>query len=337
MDITTKKIIITIVASLAVLALIAGIICAGFGIAMAVTNGKYKFIDYVQYPSDQTERTRLHFLNTSGSDAILIESNGRFGLVDAAEDSDNPRNLPALDAKGYEDRVVDYIKKTALVDGKPKLDFIIGTHAHSDHIGGVDTVINDADIDVTTLYLKRYYADRIRDYEIEKWDNQEVYDQAINAANDNGVAIVQDLDSLSITLGELTIDFHNGQEAQQGVKVGENENSLALLVTGSGKKIMLSGDMNNIDGDEERVGELVGNVDILKLGHHGLEDSNTPAYIKLLKPSLCIQTSAGWGVDYKTRNAVVYGLGSPIYATGKLNGIVVDITNGGMVLYKNIH
>ena len=55
-----------------------------------------------------THGDRIYFLNTGGADAILIESEGKFALVDGAEDSDNPRGFEDLAFDGTEDYVVDY-------------------------------------------------------------------------------------------------------------------------------------------------------------------------------------------------------------------------------------
>ena len=64
---------------------------------------------------------RIHFLNTDNSDAILLESDGHFAMVDAGEDSDNPRGLPGLNLPGFEDRVLAYLKAHAAdADGKPQ-------------------------------------------------------------------------------------------------------------------------------------------------------------------------------------------------------------------------
>lgn len=84
----------------------------------------------------------IHFLNTGHSDCIILESCGRFAMVDAGEDSDYPADMPWLKYKGYEDVVCNYLlKNCANAGGKVTLDFVVGTHAHSDHIGGFDTVI----------------------------------------------------------------------------------------------------------------------------------------------------------------------------------------------------
>ena len=84
----------------------------------------------------------IHFLSTGNSDAILLESGGHFALVDAGEDSDNPRGFDWLVFDGHEEDVLAYLKSHAADEnGKVHLDFVLGTHAHSDHIGGFDTVI----------------------------------------------------------------------------------------------------------------------------------------------------------------------------------------------------
>ena len=119
---------------------------------------------------------RIHFLNTDNSDAILLESDGRFAMVDAGEDTDNPRGLPGLNLPGFEDRVLAYLKAHAAdADGKVHLDFIVGTHAHSDHLGGFDTILADSDVSVGRAYLKVYDSSVINEEEVREWDNGDVF------------------------------------------------------------------------------------------------------------------------------------------------------------------
>ena len=54
---------------------------------------------------------RIHFLNTGHSDCIILESQGKIAMIDAAEDTEYPPNKPHLNLKGYEDQVVDYLLK----------------------------------------------------------------------------------------------------------------------------------------------------------------------------------------------------------------------------------
>ena len=69
--------------------------------------------------------------------------------MDAGEDSDYPADRPNLIYTGYEQVVLQYLKDHAADgNGKVTLDFVLATHAHSDHMGGFDTVISDPDITV---------------------------------------------------------------------------------------------------------------------------------------------------------------------------------------------
>lgn len=329
----TKKALIITGAVIGALVLIAGIVagsCALFGLAV---EDDFTFTSY----DGSKGGDRIHFLNVGNSDAILLESDGKFALVDCGEDTDNPRGFDNLDLEGYEDYVVDYLNKfCADEDGQIYLEFIIGTHAHSDHLGGFDTVLGQENVHLERAYLKRYYEDRIIDKEVEKWDNKEVYQQTVAAVNAQGAELIQDLEDVSFTFGNFKITIYNGQEPVEGEKVGENENSLAVLVEKDGYRVMLSGDLNNFDGDEKRIGAEVGKVNVLKLGHHGYPGSSTYGYIKALDPDMAIQTN-NRPANLSVQIAVTMINMTPIYSTGDHNGIILDITDVKNVgLYDNV-
>ena len=200
--------------------------------------------------ADLAGEDRIHFLKTGSSDAILLESAGHFAMVDAGEDSDNPRGFPGLELKGYEEEVLAYLKAHAAdATGRVHLDFVLGTHSHSDHIGGFDTVILDPDVTVDRAYLKAYDSSKIHQSEIDEWDNQEVYDQMVNALNARGVPIVSRPDSEPFLLGNFTVTLFNTEDPYSEATVGENDNSLGVLVEKNGTRIFLAGDMDNNSGD----------------------------------------------------------------------------------------
>lgn len=293
---------------------------------------------YTIKPFDGSAGTdRIHFLNVGNSDAILLESAGKFALIDCGEDTDNPRGLPGLELEGYEDYVVDYLNAFCRDEnGMIQLEFILGTHAHSDHLGGFDTVLSQDNVKVKKAYIKPYFEDRVIDEEVESWDNLENYRSTMDAIRENGVACVQDLTNLSFSFGSYQITVFNGEEPQAGKKVGENENSLAVLVEKDGYRVMLSGDLNNLDGDEDRLAPQIGKVDVLKLGHHGYKDSSTKRYIDTLQPELAIQTtgnppnlSVKWNVSIRNR--------IPIYSCVRHDGIILDLSDTSHVqLYDHV-
>ena len=95
-------------------------------------------ISPAQFSSDGTA-DRIHFLNTNNSDAILIESNGKFALIDSGEGDYNPRRKLSYD--GSEEDVIKYLKKAAGdSEGKVTLEFALGTHNHYDQVGSFDAI-----------------------------------------------------------------------------------------------------------------------------------------------------------------------------------------------------
>ena len=104
-----------------------------------------------------SDEDRIHFLKVGSSDCILIESNGKYGLVDAS----NPSNSEY----GFNNSIYNGSSAVSYLNflGAKHLDFIIGTHSHSDHIGGIpeicDAVNTDGDafIDSNTSYIFKYY------------------------------------------------------------------------------------------------------------------------------------------------------------------------------------
>ena len=76
----------------------------------------------------------------------------------------------------------------------------------------------------------------------------------------------------------------------------ENNNSLVALLTQGNKKALFTGDLNNLDedeatgrlGDEDRLKDVIGDIDFLKAGHHGYAYSNTEDYLNTIKPEYVV-------------------------------------------------
>lgn len=235
--------------------------------------------------------TKIHFISlNSTTDAILLESNGHFGMVDSGEDWDYPDGVtyPLRDGVtqgiGYEQQVIHYLKSV----GVEKLDFYIATHSHSDHIGSGDEILDAFPTD--RLYINRYDdsymldahgADPSDPYYYESadesklWDNQYVYDQIIEAAQRNGTQIITDLDLeesasyRSFTMGDMSIQLMNLErdrdEAGNIIPVSsENNNCIVTKITAFGRVALLTSDMEPLDGDTAKIAQQL----IAELGEH---------------------------------------------------------------------
>ena len=250
---------------------------------------------------------RIHFINTkakSGSDAILLESNGHYALIDMGEDYDFPDGSDprypsrwGISMRNYqvlEDRLIRHLDEI----GVKKLDFIIGTHVHSDHIGGADEILNR--YQVGKFYLKKYSDDRIT-ANWGLWDNLFNYDNALRAAQKRGVTLIQNIsdEDSHIKLGDMDIQLYNYKneyDADGNLKKvrDDNSNSIVSVVTVAGKRIYLGGDLDNAEGAEDKLGPVIGKVDMMKWNHHyDATISNTINFLENLSPKMIIQTTGG--------------------------------------------
>lgn len=276
----------------------------------------------------------VYFLNTDSSDAILLQSDGHFAMIDAGEDNDNPRNFPELEYKGFEEEILAFLKRTCSdANGNVHLDFILGTHSHSDHIGGFDTIINDNNIFIDKAYLKEYHSENIRKKEIDEWDNQEVYDQMISALQAKSVPVISDIPTEPFKFGNFTITFMN-TEYDDTKNIGENDNSVVTLVEADGKKVLLTGDLDNCSKDEERIAEAVGEVDVLKVGHHSYGMSTMSKFIKTVNPKMCIITNASENADKITLARISILTDSKIAFSDDNEGIAI-VFKDGEIIYSN--
>ena len=282
---------------------------------------------------------RIHFMNTGNSDAILLESGGCFAMVDSGEDTDNPRGFPGLALEGFEQKVLAYLKAHAAdVNGKVHLDFVLGTHAHSDHIGGFDTILADPDVTADRAYLKRYDSSKINQSEIDDWDNQEVYDQMIAVLQARNIPVISDLDGTPFRLGNFTITLLNTDDPETEEKVGENDQSVGMLIEKNGTRIFLGADMEDATGDLTRAAAQIGKVDLFKACHHGIDGNNPEFLIRALSPRICVITSYEVGHNKVFRKRIKDLCDPQIYFTGTEDGVLAVIgDNGEITCYNHIH
>ena len=287
---------------------------------------------------------RIHFINTkanSGSDAILLESNGHYALIDMGEDYDFPDgtdtrypNRWGISINNYqvlEDRLIRHLDQL----GVKKLDFILGTHVHSDHIGGADEILNRYQVD--KFYLKKYSDQRITST-WGLWDNLFNYDNALRAAQNKGVTLIQDIkdEDSHFKFGDMDIQLYNYKneyDADGNLKrvLDDNSNSIVAVVTVAGKRIYLGGDLDNAEGAEDKLGPVIGKVDMMKWNHHyDAKISNTIGFIDHLSPSMVIQTTGGDINVASTRDYLQKKNIQVIHASSKTqDATVFDISDKG--------
>ena len=278
---------------------------------------------------DKTKtKSRIHFISTGSSDAIIIESKGHFGLIDASSPYNDGTPWSSSISSNSVQHVIDYLYSL----GVNKLDFIVATHSHSDHIGGMVQIANKY-VNKNTKYYYKTYIDTLEDYETN-WDSRSYYQRTMNVMKNIGVNLQEVTNKEpTITIGDFTIQLLNtavprANEYSNGKVIGENKNSIVEYITYKGKyKTLLASDMER--EDEMDVANKIGHVDILKAGHHSYFSSTSYPFINKLTPKTIVITNKE---IYKTFLPMSYYLqqvyGTKIYPTGNTqHAIVVEYSD----------
>lgn len=296
--------------------------------------------------------TRVHVLSLIGSDAIVVESNGHFGMVDSGESNDYPDGSdPRYPYRpgttigcGVEDEVLSYLDSLGVTEDN--FDFYIGTHPHSDHIGTAGMIIRK--YKPSKVYTPRY-SDSYLTSSWDLWDNQYVYDNLVSAAEEVDADLYLDFDENApedpapgsnvcrpeFDFGCSHIELVNTDSSYETEGTSDaNHISLGVKVTSNGKVAYLAGDICNTDGDEDRLAQTLGHVDFMKLGHHGVNEANTYGYVMALSPDIVYQTGGyEWLWDQPLK--AIQNLGCLFYNSEELSSagipaIVVELDSNGL-------
>ncbi len=278
---------------------------------------------------------RIHFLNTSNSDCIIIQSNGKFILVDSGEGNNNPRRK--TEYKGYEREVISYIKKVCSDEnGLVHFDYIIATHMHYDHSGNFVPVINHPDITIGKAFIKEYTGENASKTDSEAWGNIQTYQSIIKALNDKNIPVIHNI-PLKLSFGDFELDFFNTVTPEEFKNAGENSNSIGIKVTKGSKTAFLAADFTNSSGFEMTYADEIGDIDLLKMGHHGYYGSSSSDFMRALKPEYAICTNYIGKIYPNVKWNLTVVANSPILSTEQRNGIIATFTdNNEIKLTQNI-
>lgn len=293
--------------------------------------------------------TRIHILTTTGSaDAILLESRGVFAMIDGAEgvgapDGKDPR-YPLREGVvpgwvGDTDWVLGYMSNHGVTSSN--LAFYLGTHAHSDHIDNADEIIRKfhPKVILSPEYSDAWITDKSR-----LWDNQWIYDNMMAAArwaqSAYGASIVQNIKDYNthITLGDMDVQIIPTDPAENYKETGVRDANLIAYtakVSAFGHSAYLAADLEAGGGYEDRIAPIVGHVDMLKAGHHGLPTSNSSSFMKALSPSMIAQTGPEWYIPDNLTESVIHGDSSwvplmDLWSSGHIPSLIATFGPSGI-------
>ena len=274
---------------------------------------------------------RIHFLNTANSDCIILESNGKFALIDSGEGNENPRRK--TEYKGYRDEVISYIKKVASdKNGYVNFEFVLGTHIHYDHAGNFEAIFKDEKISAEKAYFKKFNEDVATEIETGDWGNKVTYEKILKALENKSIPVISDLPDEEFIFGDFTLRFLNTVTPEELYEKGENASSVGVIVKKGEKTAFLSADFTNDSGLEKLYVDDIGDVDLLKIGHHGYYGSSSISFLKVLKPEITIVTNYIGKIYPNVKWNLTMVAKAPTFSTAHRNGIIATFTDTNEIL-----
>ena len=257
--------------------------------------------DFSPSPSPTVDGScAVHFFDVGQGDSALISCGGVNVLIDAGENNKGDEVLLKLSELGIK-----------------SLDYVIGTHAHSDHIGGLDTVLNG--IEVKNIILS--------DLPDALVPNTKTYSDLIDAIVDNNVNVIAAAVGASYKVGEgklsLIAPVRNDYKDL-------NDWSIVTKFEFGQTSFLFTGDAE--EGAEENILDGGANLSatLLKAGHHGSSTSSSQRLLNAVKPEFVI-VSVGEGNSYGHPHSEALqrfnNLGASVYRTD-INGDITATSDG---------
>lgn len=248
---------------------------------------------------------QVHIIDIGQGDSILIQSDNDTVLIDGGN-------------KGKGDEVIDYLTEK----GISTLTAVVSTHPDADHIGGLATIIHE-------MNVESVYAPRVT-------HTTEAYKEFLQAVKMKSLKIKVAKNGVSIptTTPHLTLDFISPTQDYSPTDL--NNWSAVFMMTHGEKKFLLTGDIETAAENDLIDANLLQQVDLLKVSHHGAKEATTSNFLNVIKPKLAA-ISVGENNRYQHPTAETLArlkkVGSKIYRTDE-HGSIVFVSNGKNIIVK---
>lgn len=242
-------------------------------------------------PEKMNGTLKVHYINVAQGDAILIQCDGVNMLIDA----------------GANDKA-ELVKYYLESQGVNKLEYVIGTHPHEDHIGGIDVVIDNFDIGKAIMP--------------KETSTTETFKDVINSINNKNLKITEPKVGTSYSLGGASWEI---VAPNSNFYDNSNNYSVVIKLIYRNNSFLFTGDAEDISEEEMLNNGIDLKADVLKLGHHGSSSSTTEEFLAAVKPEYAVISVGRMNSYGHPHNEVMSRLDAsaiPVYRTDESSTIV---------------
>lgn len=245
---------------------------------------------------------KVHFIDVGQADSILVQQGSSNMLIDAGNNADAQTIKNYLDSQGVKE-----------------LNVVVGTHAHEDHIGSMDYIINS--FKVGKVYFPKQTA------------TTKTFQEFVTAVKNKGLQLTAPVVGNTFKVGDVaaTILAPNGSGYDDA-----NDYSIVIKLAYGSTSFLLTGDAEAISESQMVSKGLNLSATVLKVGHHGSKSSTSQAFLNKVNPKFAV-ISVGKGNSYghPTQETLtrLKNKGITVYRTDE-NGTIVATSDGNTVSFS---
>lgn len=265
-------------------------------------------------------RLHVEFLDVGQGDSILVTfPNGRTMLVDGGgqfdyrKGGDEDSDIIEPDRRRIGEAVVSEV---LWAKGYSRIDHILATHAHADHMQGLVDVARNFEI-ATAIFGRTPSKD-------------EDFVELQHLLRQRGVAIETVSRGDVLQFGDIRVEVLHPFQAKDANAASENDDSVVLRIVYGSRAILLTGDIERAAENALLVNGGTLNADIVKVAHHGSRTSSTFQFVAATRARYAI-IPVGRNSPFGHPHAEVVerwlAAGVRVFKTGD-NGMISVSTNG---------
>ena len=272
--------------------------------------GKDSFFFEQEESTAPSENLTVHYLDVEKCNCALVcSSDGHFMLIDAGSNDD-----------AHTEETMEYLK----AQGVERLDYLVVTHPHMDHIRSVPEIVNR--FEVTEVLMGDFSPDMV---------GTKIYCMVLDAIQEKGILRTSPAEGEVYQLGNASFSILANDDSAQTAAEDLNNTSIVLRLTDGLHDFLFCG-----DAEKELEAALLEknadlSADVLLAAHHGSSSSNSPAFLEAVGPQIVV-ISCGADMDgeaQKPAQSVLKAfenLGTKVFRSDENGDVVIESLQEGL-------
>lgn len=217
-------------------------------------NAVFSATDLAPAPTTVEGELEVHFIDVGNADCTLVRQGEHNLLIDAGE-------------RGDGDEILQYLNE----QGVAKLDLVIATHPHADHIGSMAEVLSGLPVD---RFIMAFMPEK-------DTPTSKVYLNMLEALDDKNIPLDEAEPGRVYDLGEAKLQLLGPiNEASD-----PNAMSVVARLTFGSRAFLFTGDATTEEEEDILNAGYTVKADVLKVAHHGSDTSNGLSWLQAVDPT----------------------------------------------------